>query len=172
VERALEADPTVDSFERIADGDGEWRYRVTLDDRTELFEELLAREGAAVLDAVGADGRWHLRLYFPSSESATRFHRYCTDNDVDVGIERVTETGGADPPAVDGLTDLQRETLAAAFREGYYDDPHRVTTAELGDRFDVSAQAVSTRLRRGHRNLIRTMLPPVSEDEGEGGEAD
>lgn len=57
-----------------------------------------------------------------------------------------------------GLTASQWKTLALAVERGYYDIPRRCTTAELADELDISAQAVTERLRRGITNLTRHTL--------------
>lgn len=52
------------------------------------------------------------------------------------------------------LTPTQRETLETAYEHGYFDDPRNATVAELANQLEVSASAVSGRLRRGTKALL------------------
>lgn len=65
-----------------------------------------------------------------------------------------------------GLTDEQHEALVAAVSGGYFQVPRSTSVAELGEALDVSANAVSQRLRRGSETLVRTALT-VSDEETE-----
>ncbi|EFW93068.1 DNA binding domain-containing protein [Haladaptatus paucihalophilus DX253] len=56
-------------------------------------------------------------------------------------------------------TEQQHETLRSAMDRGYYEIPRRMTTTDLAEELGVSHQAVSERLRRGHRCLVEHGLP-------------
>lgn len=59
---------------------------------------------------------------------------------------------------LDVLTDKQRETLALALREGYYERPRETDLSNLADRLDISKSAVSQRLRTAEIKLIKAAL--------------
>lgn len=56
------------------------------------------------------------------------------------------------------MTDDQREALEAALQKGYYAIPSEATMAEIASDLDISQQALSERLRRGHRALVEALL--------------
>jgi predicted DNA binding protein len=60
-----------------------------------------------------------------------------------------------------GLTPAQRETLVAAVDGSYYPIPRRLSTEDLADRFDISDQAVTERLRRAIVALTENALAEV-----------
>jgi predicted DNA binding protein len=43
---------------------------------------------------------------------------------------------------------------------GYFEIPREASTSDIGDRLGISAQAVSERLRRGHRKLVTSTVEP------------
>ncbi|ODR82855.1 DNA-binding protein [Haladaptatus sp. W1] len=57
------------------------------------------------------------------------------------------------------LTEQQHETLRSAMEWGYYEIPRRATATDLAEELGVSHQAISERLRRGHRCLVERGLP-------------
>lgn len=72
------------------------------------------------------------------------------------GYVDVVENAGTAKDLLDtyrDLTAVERETLRAAYAEGYYERPRGITGVELGEEFDVSDTAVSNTLRRAHRKL-------------------
>lgn len=60
-----------------------------------------------------------------------------------------------------GLTPSQQEALAVALEQGYFDVPRTTTLVEIAERLGVSDQAVSERLRRGEKHLLRRALSSV-----------
>lgn len=111
-----------------------------------------------LLRARGQDGRWELRVLFPDQESVSRTYDSWRDRGIDPAIRRVN---GVDDVVTHGGMDLshdQHEALVTAFEHDYYGVPRGVTLDGLADELGVSHQALSERLRRGHRNLVKTTL--------------
>ena len=52
------------------------------------------------------------------------------------------------------LTDKQRETLAAAYRYGYYDIPKRISSEQLSDKVNLSKPTLLEHLRKGERRIF------------------
>jgi hypothetical protein len=63
-----------------------------------------------------------------------------------------------------GLTESQCLTLVTALGRGYYDIPRTVDVGGLAEEFGVARQAVSERLRRGHRTMSKDGLSWGRED--------
>ena len=56
------------------------------------------------------------------------------------------------------LTSKQRAALEAAYREGWYDRPRRVSQAALAKRLGVSRPSLTERLARAEANLVRALF--------------
>lgn len=152
-EVALIADDTVESADRCSAGDERHLYRVTWSDLDDSLCRVLGSADATLTRAVYADGRWELRVHFPSREALRRFHERCRGR-FSVTLDRVAEAGDARPDADETVTIAQREALVTALERGYFDVPRDATQEDLADELGISSQSVSQRLRRGQRNLL------------------
>lgn len=159
IRSATDADPSVDAAEVIDEVDGEALVRIEWEATPDGFLRTLAESDAVLLDGVGTDGSWEFELRFPDHEAMSNFYRQCTERGISVNLERVQSRDGAGNLGLEySLTDLQRETLLAAFEEGYFAVPRGVTLVELAERLGVSDSAVSQRLRRGVAKLVGATL--------------
>ncbi len=71
------------------------------------------------------------------------------------------QNAGAAMTLVEGCRDLsnvERETLEHAVRDGYFQSPRSATLGTLADEFGVSKPAVSKNLRRGQRKMIERVV--------------
>ncbi|WP_424000113.1 helix-turn-helix domain-containing protein [Haloarcula salina] len=115
--------------------------------------EAIVAADVTLLSAVGDAKGWTVQVRGDSPTDISAFHRTCTDAGLDptlVELHDLTETGGAP-----SLTESQREALVLADEMGYFDDERQVTLAEIASDLDISRQALSNRLRRGYRTLVR-----------------
>lgn len=55
------------------------------------------------------------------------------------------------------LSARQRETLLAAYEDGYYEIPRETTTAELADRLGIERRTAEDHLRRAENKLVDAM---------------
>lgn len=155
VESALAADSSLNGYQRVTGVDGEPLYRITWVDRIERFLETLAGADAAVITATGDESGWTFRMLFPDREALSQLCEDCASYEMTVRkIRRVDEQRGGRG----GLTPDQRAVLEAAMEHGYYAIPREIRLEELADRLGVSHQALSERIRRAHRQLIRQQL--------------
>lgn len=56
------------------------------------------------------------------------------------------------------LTDKQRKVLVTAFRLGYYDEPRRISSQELGEKLKISSSTLVEHRRRAERALIAELI--------------
>jgi predicted DNA binding protein len=63
-----------------------------------------------------------------------------------------------------GLSQEQREALVLALRRGYFETPSEVGLDELAEELDITRQALSNRIRRGNRNVLRKVLLTSAND--------
>ncbi|WP_135305945.1 helix-turn-helix domain-containing protein [Haloarcula amylovorans] len=160
---AFEADPSVEDEELLVDLDDEWLYQMGWVDDIAAVVQSLVYEKGTITDAHGRNDRWSFRIIFPDSDALSRTYEFCQEKNLTMEIERVTQME-SEPAAQFGLSDIQYTTLITAHREGYFEVPRETNVEELAEKFDVSAQSVSERLRRGHEKLISGALPAAVEE--------
>jgi predicted DNA binding protein len=153
----LRDDPTVGDATPLRTDGRERLVQVSWAETTDLLVEMLTNSHATILDAVGHDGTWELRVLYPDRALFSKTHEFCEDHGLEFAVESIR---GLDEDAVGryDLTARQFEVLEAAARHGYFDVPREVNLQELADELDVSHQALSERLRRGTSSLIDESL--------------
>ncbi|ELY92310.1 bacterio-opsin activator HTH domain-containing protein [Natrialba hulunbeirensis JCM 10989] len=118
---------------------------------------LLFENNGVVLDATATRDGFDMRVRFPSRESLRRYRAGCKERGIPFRLQTLSEADGAMGDGASGVTDTQREALVCALELGYFDIPRQVTMDEVADELAISTQAVSTRLRRGQQNLVRSL---------------
>lgn len=139
-------------------GDGDERlFEVTFDDGICRFAETIFQRGGVVMRASGEDGVWTFQLRFADHTDIGNVFddAFCRRYEATVtrlySDQRSATSGTA-------LTHKQRQAVAAAYELDYYTVPRSADLEEVGERLDVSRQAVSERLRRAHASLIGDYL--------------
>lgn len=162
IERILEgAGPSVIDYQLTDDGDTtilQLHYQPS-----DLTQELLTiHDRHAVLleyplEYTGSRNR-SLRVAEVGREAVLRRVIEETQAIVDVEIEQLgTYDPSEDRPFAD-LTDRQREVLRVAVEAGYYEEPRKVTYADIAARLDCSAGTVGQHLRRIEARLMPTVI--------------
>lgn len=155
-EDALREDPTVGEIERLSALESERLYRMDWVDPTHPIHVILDCD-STVLSATGTDERWRLRILFPDREALSTAHDRCRSSELEFEITSIYELEG-ERRGQYSLTAEQHQTLVEGARRGYYNVPRDITLGEFAESLNVSHQALSERLRRGHRNLIESAL--------------
>lgn len=164
-EERVREHPAVDDIQLVSSRDGDTLYALDWQVSEDAFFEGVTRMDAHLLAATGTARIWEFELRFQSHETLSSFHEYCIDADLPIEIGRVYNPTKPEAGPWYGLTAPQRETLTRAVEAGYYSIPRQISTAELADKFSVSDQAVTERLRRAVITLVTNTLL-VSEQEG------
>ncbi|KZN22480.1 DNA-binding protein [Haladaptatus sp. R4] len=76
-------------------------------------------------------------------------------------LQNLVQNAGAAMTLIDGcrdLSDVERDELEHAVRDGYFQSPRSATLGTLADEFGVSKPAVSKNLRRGQRKMIQRVV--------------
>ena len=157
-ERRVRCHPAVDRLRPVSSEREMTRYALEWDGSRDVFFDTLFENDAHLLDGVGTPERWEFDLRFPRHGAVREFHDGCTEAEIPLEIDRLATTVEPDQDGRYGLTETQRETLAVAVAEGYYAVPREVSTSKLADRFDISDQAVTERLRRAVSGLAEATL--------------
>lgn len=114
---------------------------------------------ATVLEAQTSEGRrWEVRVLFPDDEALTTFNEYSLEHDLSYEPRRLYRPEKSADSAAYGVTDAQQEALEAAYHGGYFEVPRGTSLTELASTLDISRNALSARLRRGHRNVLENTL--------------
>ncbi|MBX0297953.1 helix-turn-helix domain-containing protein [Haloarcula nitratireducens] len=156
-EAACAGDPTVDEIELLADFETELLYRMQWIDQVGLLLQMLTNANASILEAVGKNGTWHLRILYPSREQLAETKTFCSEHELSLTINAIREMDG-EPSGRYGLTTGQYQALVTAVNAGYFAVPSDITLNELADEMNISHQALSERLRRGIHALIEDTL--------------
>ncbi|KDE59873.1 bacterio-opsin activator [Halostagnicola sp. A56] len=161
VESALADDPTVCEFRQLlTSSDGTERlYRLEYDSSVVDVCDCVFDYDGSILEASVSNGQWTLRLLFPRRESLSSAMGAIEGHEVTVDVRRMVEAGrNADLESSAALTEPQREAIAEAYRQGYYDVPREISLEELARELNISHQALSERLRRANRVLAGEQL--------------
>lgn len=163
---ALEADATTRAVQRLCQSDGRDLYRIEWEADIRAIVFFLVEGHGTLLSANGQNGRWQFRVLFADHDSVSATYEFFRKNGIDLTIRRVKGVTDSIDRHGDGLSEEQYEALTAAFETDYFGVPRGMTLEELAEKIGVSHQALSERLRRGHRRLISNTLydaPEVAE---------
>lgn len=78
--------------------------------------------------------------------------------EVSASVERVGEYDGRQAAFDPGLTDRQREAVAAAVDRGYYAVPRECTVEDVADDLGCSPGTAAEHLRKAERNVMRSLV--------------
>lgn len=158
-EAAVAADPTVDESTVIIDG-GTFRvYRMRLLALERLVLPKAAEMGMRILHArAGSSGGWAATLEVPRAALLRQFREHCTGRDVDFVVNRLYRPDDEEAGGEFELTPAQRETLIAAYRTGYFEEPREASLEVVADSLGISSSAASGRVRRAVAALVANTL--------------
>lgn len=157
-DRALERDPTVTDTMIVDYPGDDIVYRARLTDQALPVTPLLAQLGVTIRKTVGTGLGWTITAQFPSKGAYSTFRRYCESNGIGFHVNSLSWGSDRRKPASQTLTPSQWETLHTAYDRGYFDVPRRISQAELAEDLQISASAVSQRIRRIISQLLEETL--------------
>ncbi len=157
VKKAFDDDGTVIDAKLLTKLNGRGLFSMRWGTDVAQVLSLIAMDDTTVLAARAANDRWSFRIQFADRNMLSTVYESCHDEDIPIEVQNVHKrTTLLDESHK--LTEQQYETLRSAMNRGYYEIPRKVTTKDLAEELGVSHQAVSERLRRGHRSLVETGL--------------
>lgn len=159
----LRADSSTDNIEILAELEDEHLFRMNWMAHIRVILYIVLEEEGTILDAYGKHEHWELRILFPEHDSVSTTSDFCAEYDIELDFERIYELSESIRRGRYGLTDEQYRTITAAYDGGYYDVPRETNLTDIAESRDVSHQALSERLRRGHKTLIQNTLRPEIE---------
>lgn len=164
-EAATEADPSVRDLQRLDSFEEAILYRAEWTENIDSVVYAYTQVGAVILDATGHQDTWEMQMRFDNHDQLSTFQTYCVDNEITFEINRLYEVSHSHTGRQYGLTEKQHEALVLAQQAGFFKSPAETTLAEIANDLDISQQALSQRIRKGHDALIANTLitePPSS----------
>ena len=157
-EESIETDPTVDEIQQHLRLTDSALYRARWAEQVRSLLYSIAEEGGSILDGVGSAGTWRFTLRFPDRESLSNFRERCRELGISLNVDRLASVSADQRYTEYGLTAKQRETLATALEQGYFDVPRETTQQELAAELGVQSSSASETLRRAMAELIANTL--------------
>lgn len=162
-------------YDLIRKTDGVAQIRTVIDE-TDAMQTIRDNNGYITGPFYIDDGSelWHVGFDDRSAEDATlaQLDRHNEFEVVDreepelPELQKFVQNAGAAMTLVEGcrtLSSVERETLATAATEGYFESPRSATLGSLAEEFDVSKPAVSKNLRRGQRKMLQRVVDALDE---------
>lgn len=154
---ALEADSSTERVNCLSREDGRGLYSIDWTTRAACLIEGFAETGGPVLEIRGSSDRWTFQILFPDRAAASEAFQTWCDDGISPSLSRISHLScGNDDKG--GLSGTQHTAITQAFQADYYNVPRGTTLEELAMEFEVSHQALSERLRRGHSHLVERLL--------------
>ena len=160
---ALQADPSTENVEVLAEMDEEYLFRLEWTTHTRMILHVIVEEEGTILEGTGKDGRWRFEILFPAHDAVSSTYEFCEEYGIDLDLEQISRLADSFRRGRYGLTESQYETITRAYEGGYYSVPRGKNLEDLAEELGVSHQALSERLRRGHETLIQNGLRPSPE---------
>ncbi|WP_231188314.1 bacterio-opsin activator domain-containing protein [Haladaptatus sp. DYF46] len=163
----LEDDPSVGNVELLTKLEDERLYRMEWVYKTQIIAYMLLEQDATVQRATAHGNQWTLRVLFPEQNKISAVSQFAKEHGFSLDVARIYDADSAQRVRFD-LTDGQQKALALGVEHGYYDVPRVIDQSELAEKLGVSHQALSERLRRGTKGILKEVLPNISGNENTG----
>lgn len=153
-EDAMEADETIAEYSRYTTTEAGSLYRIHLSEAAQIVNyPMWVAVGAHLIDGGYRNGWWRTNLRVKDREALSSVREWFESHEVTFELERVC-TDDSNLGSDLGLSTEQRRVLEVALEMGYFDIPRRSDLEDIAEELDISSQAASERLRRGHRHLV------------------
>lgn len=157
-EDAMQRDETVAEVVSYTETDNHTLYRIHVGDDVEIVNYPMWIEvGAELIDGGYEDDWWYSSVRLPNRDALTQVEEWFNSHEVQFELSGVY-TSESRRGIASHLTEEQREALRVAIDKGYFDVPRNGTLGDVASELDISTQAASERLRRGHRQLVGQYL--------------
>lgn len=158
---ALQNDSSTDHVRRLSRSNGRSLYSIDWTACAARRIDQLAETGGSVLAVRGTPDQWTIQTLFTDRSTASETFQTWCDEGVSPSLSCIGSISHENQTPM-GLSATQYSTIARAFQTDYYDIPRGTTLEQLAADLDVSHQALSERLRRGHAHLVERLLSEPS----------
>jgi len=159
-EKGLPEDNTVKEYTLLTTAQESNLYRITFSEKGEqtLTYPLAAKYDIIFEDLIVTQMKSQIRAWMPDRRALLSYKDDCTKLDLEFNLRRLYKEEPMSADRQYGVTSPQREGLLHALDSGYFNVPRDSDLKSLAFELDISPQALSTRIRRGQRNLIKNAL--------------
>lgn len=159
-ENAVAIDPTVRDLEHLCELGSRQFYRVNFTDAGRDVSTVPSwySDDIVPLEATGTHDGWLIRLGVPDRETVVDYRGQYVDSGCSFVLLSLYDRTDSASAGDASLTDAQRTAIVQAYESGFFAIPREITQADLAKRLEISAQALSERLRRATVTLIETAL--------------
>lgn len=154
---ALESDPSVEGFQRLATSDDRWLIDVEFQHSVEILWSILLSEGGVLTDVTIHDGKWHFDCRFTEHAAFGTTRESLEERAFEFEVQRISHDDEERPPGA-ALSEKQYASIKRAWEKGYFEVPREATLEELADDMGLSHQALSERIRRGLALCVESEL--------------
>jgi predicted DNA binding protein len=127
-----------------------------------VLVEAFAGEEVVVVPPVVYDVDRSMRFSVAGASAALGRTLDRTPDGVDVTVLQVRDGASEAVGPGGGLSDRQREAVAAALAAGYYEEPREATVADVADRLDRAPSTAAEHLRKAESALVRAAVGGAS----------
>lgn len=154
---AMQDDPTVANATVIEESGDSVLYEVEWSDEIINIIDEIINQHANILRAKAHSETWRLQLRFAEDKLVSSFQEHFSEQGRTFTVNKLSHPT-APRQREYGLTAVQRDTLATALHEGYFNVPRDLTIEELADTLGISSNAASQRIRRASASLIQDTI--------------
>lgn len=157
----LRRDPTVSTVTELRRTDDRRLYRVEWTHDIRCCIDMLLQSEGILLSNRGTETEWTVEILYPNREDVRTANECCEQYGLSFAIDTIRSLD-SERTTQCGLTPAQYDILTQACQSGYFTVPRETGLEELSNKMNVSHQALSERLRRGHDTLIKSTLIETS----------
>lgn len=158
VEDAFIEHPGVKQIELVDSVENEYLLRVEWSPEHDDVLSVLVETDIPLIEATGTEEQWTFDIRGDSRSDIATFHSRCREVGIPVTLTELHELTPVETATEEALTPKQQEALLLAYDLGYFESPREATMEEIGEELGISQQAVSSRLRRGLRHILKHTL--------------
>jgi len=163
-ETSLDSDHTVANWTVDAELNGSRVYKITYTNETRFLTPAFTEHGLRILDAVGEEDGWRIRVHAAKRSQLEQFLGYCSEEGVQCRLEKVfsTDVEAHSTTGAGGgmqLTKRQREVARTATEMGYF-ETEGANAEDVAAALDISPSTLSSHLRTITETLFNHHFRP------------
>lgn len=160
LEAGMKGDSTIESFALLAELDDRRLYRVNFSEKGKrmLVYSPAVEWDIVFLDVTVSHDVSEIRAWVPHRKALNAYRDECNTHNISFRLDKIYQEEFIEASDQYGLTNPQYEALVIAYEQGYFDAERESSLEEIAEDLGISRQALSARLRRGHRQLIASTL--------------
>ncbi len=161
LEEEWKADPRTRKVAPLSQGPGVATFHVGYASKHTMFGTIVKHRPVSIGTSRYAKGVEHHNLVGEPGDLQDLLDALRQEGEVTVTSVREAGASAAPSSLLDGLTPKQREALALAHREGYFEWPRRCSADELAERLGVSHTAFLGHLRKAEARIMDAAIAEV-----------